>query len=294
MAPGLTLVVFTMRAPRKIIFDHHIRPQKKLGQCFLVDRNVIEAVASFSDVNLCHVIVEIGAGTGTLTELIAQKAGKVIAVELDEKLVEVLRKRLGQYTNIEIYSGDILKVDFDLMSKRNASKIKVMGNVPYQISSALIFKLISARECISSFVLMLQKEVVERLVADPGGKNYGVPSVLLQMFADVERVMNIEPSCFYPRPKVESSVIRGVFRETPAMELVDENFFFRLVRASFAKRRKTLINNLKNSPLLEGVPEPLIIEALTLAGIDGQRRAETLHKEEYATLSNHLSKMLKG
>jgi len=293
MASGLTIIVFKMRTHRNIIFDHHIRPRKKMGQCFLIDRNVIETLALLTDIHSSQVVVEIGAGTGILTELIAQKAGKVIAVELDEKLVDLLQKRLGPYANVEIYSGDILKFDFNLISKKSASKIKVMGNVPYQISSALIFKLLSDREFISTFLLMLQKEVVERIVADPGGKHYGVPSVLLQMFADVQQVMNVKPSCFYPLPKVDSAVIRGVFREKPVMELLDENFFIRLVRASFAQRRKMLINNLKHSPLLEGISESLIIEALTLAGIDGHRRAETLQKEEYAWLSNCLIKMIK-
>lgn len=282
-----------MRKPQDIIFDYRIRPRKKLGQCFLVDREVMESIEAIAEINSRDVVVEIGAGTGVLTEIIAQKAGKVIAVEVDKKLIDVLRERLGKYKNIEIYPGDILKFNFDAVPVERDCKIKVMGNVPYQISSALIFRLLSFRAFVGSFVLMLQKEVAERLVASPGGKDYGVPSVLLQMFADVQRVMDVPPSCFYPKPKVESSVIKGIFLKKPFMELIDEDFFFRLVKVSFAQRRKMLVNNLKKSKLLDGVSESSIQEALKLTGIENQRRGETLSKEEYGILSNCLRKMLK-
>lgn len=283
-----------MRTPQNIIFDYQIKPRKKMGQCFLVDEQVTKSIVALADVHSRDVVVEIGAGIGVLTELIAQKAGKVIAVELDEKLVDVLRDRLlGRYENVEICRGDILKFDFNAISGDDDLKIKVVGNVPYQISSALIFRLLSFRKAIGSFVLMLQKEVAKRLVAGPGSKDYGVPSVLLQMFADVQPLLDVPSRCFHPRPKVESMVIKGVFLEKPAMELLDEDDFFRLVKASFAQRRKMLLNNLKNSKLLEGTPESSILESLRLAGIDGERRGETLTKEEYGLLSNYLKKMTK-
>jgi 16S rRNA (adenine1518-N6/adenine1519-N6)-dimethyltransferase len=282
-----------MRTPKDIIFDYQIKPQKKMGQCFLVNRQVMESIVAFAGIRSRDVVVEIGAGLGVLTELIAQKTGKVIAVELDKKLVDVLRERLGKYENVKICCGDILKFDFEAVLAGDNLKIKVIGNVPYHISSALIFRLLSFRKAINSFVLMLQKEVAKRLVADPRGQDYGVPSVLLQMFADVRPLLDVPSESFYPKPKVESMVIKGVFFEKPAMELLDEDFFFRLVKASFAQRRKMLMNNLKKSKLLEGTSESSITEALRLAGIDGQRRGETLTKEEYGYLSNYLKKMIK-
>ncbi|OPY86943.1 MAG: Ribosomal RNA small subunit methyltransferase A [Smithella sp. PtaU1.Bin162] len=201
-------------------------------------------------------------------------------------MVEILKEKLARYDNAEVYSGDILKFDFNSISNTYNCKLKVIGNVPYNISSPLIFHLLDSREAISGFILMLQKEVVERLAAVPGKKNYGVPSVLLQMFASVEKMFDIPSSCFYPRPKVESAVIRGTFLEKPLMELSNAVFFTKLVKASFAQRRKMLINNLKNFRLLSEIDEKRIKEILDNAGIDGRRRGETLTVEEFGNLSN--------
>ncbi len=187
---------------------------------------------------------------------------------------------------MEIHCGDILKYDFKAISKIYKSKVKVIGNVPYNISSPLIFHLLSFRSVIDGFILMLQKEVVQRLVAVPNNKSYGVPSVLLQMFASVEKIFDVPASCFYPRPKVESAVIRGAFLDKPLMELSDAAFFTQLVKASFAQRRKMLINNLKNSKLLADIEEEKIKEVLTCAGIDGKRRGEILSVMEFGKLSN--------
>jgi len=200
----------------------------------------------------------------------------------------VLKDKLGGYGNVEVHSGDILKFDFSSVAKTHNSKIKIIGNVPYNISSPLIFRLISFRPVISDFMLMLQKEIVQRLVSVPNNKIYGVPSVILQMFATVEKIFDVPSTCFYPQPKVESSMIKGSFREKPFVPLLDEVFFTGLVKAAFAQRRKMLINNLKKSKLLEGFSESLLKEALKLAGIDGQRRGETLSIEEFGHLSNIL------
>jgi 16S rRNA (adenine1518-N6/adenine1519-N6)-dimethyltransferase len=185
-----------------------------------------------------------------------------------------------------------LKYDFKALAKRHKSKVKVIGNVPYNISSPLIFHLLSSRMAIHSFLLMLQKEVVERLVALPGNKSYGVPSVILQMFAELEKMFDVPASCFHPRPKVESAVIRGAFLDKPLMELADAAFFTQLVKAAFAQRRKMLINNLKNSKLLADVEGEKIKEVLTSVGIDGKRRGETLSVEEFGKLSNILQKTM--
>ena len=279
-----------MTSPREIITHYAIKPRKNLGQSFLMEENVIRNIAAEANVTGDDIVVEIGAGIGVLTEYLAQNAARVIAVELDDKLVEVLKDRLSGYNNIQIYHGNILRFDFRTIARTGRQKIKVIGNIPYNISSPVLFYLLSFRSVIDSFVLMMQKEVIDRLVASPGGKSYGVPSVILQMFATVEKVFDVPASCFYPRPKVESSVMKGFFPETSMINLIDEDFFVRLVRDAFAQRRKMLINNLKQSKLLEGAPESLLKEALIMAGIDSGRRGETLSIKEFG----HLSNILKG
>jgi 16S rRNA (adenine1518-N6/adenine1519-N6)-dimethyltransferase len=277
-----------MSSPKEIIRDYAIKPRKSLGQSFLTDQNVIRKIFALACVTKNDIVVEIGAGIGILTEDLAQNAAKLIAVELDDKLVEVLRDKLLKYNNVQICSGDILKFDFGAIARDGQQKVKVIGNVPYNISSPVLFRLLSFRKIINSIVLMLQKEVIQRLVASPGGKDYGVPSVILQMFAAVEKVLDVPAGCFYPRPKVVSSVMKGFFLERPLVELADEDFFIRLVRDAFAQRRKMLINNLKKSKLLEGCSESFLKEALKLTGIDGHRRSETLSIEEFGCLSNIL------
>jgi 16S rRNA (adenine1518-N6/adenine1519-N6)-dimethyltransferase len=281
-----------MTTPKEIISQYGIKPNKKLGQSFLVDINVINRISDASDISGDDTVVEIGAGIGVMTEGIAKKAKRVIAVEIDRNLVELLKDKLGGYDNVEIHSGDILKIDFNLVADAHKSKIKIIGNVPYNISSPLIFKLISFRSVISDFMLMLQKEIVQRLVSVPDNKIYGVPSVILQMFATVEKIFDVPSTCFYPQPKVESAIIRGTFLEKPFVPLLDENIFIGLVKAAFAQRRKMLSNNLKNSKLLAGVEEEKIKEVLSIAGIDGKRRGETLSVEEFGKLSNLFWKVI--
>jgi 16S rRNA (adenine1518-N6/adenine1519-N6)-dimethyltransferase len=279
--------------PQEILHYYAIKPRKKLGQSFLVDQDTIKKIALSADVQKDDVIVEIGAGIGVLTEYLAQNnTAKIIAVELDDQLVKVLEDRLSKYKNIQIHHGNILKFDFQSLAETGRQKIKVVGNIPYNISSPLLFYLLTFRHLISSFVLMMQKELIDRLVASPGTKSYGVPSVILQMFATVEKIMTIPASYFHPRPQVESSVIKCIFKEQSLIKLEDEDIFIRLVRDSFAQRRKMLMNNLKHSKLLEGVSDALLHEALTLAGIDGQRRGETLSVAEFGLLSNILQQFI--
>jgi 16S rRNA (adenine1518-N6/adenine1519-N6)-dimethyltransferase len=281
-----------MPTPKEILKQYGIKPRKKLGQSFLLEGNVIKKIAAVADISSEDVILEIGAGIGVLTEELAQKAHKVIAVELDKNLVEVLKEKLAGYDSVEIHSGDILKYDFNSIAQRYKTKIKVIGNVPYNISSPLIFHLLSFRSVIDNFILMLQKEVVQRLVSLPNNKSYGVPSVILQMFASVEKKFDVPFTCFYPRPKVESAVIKGSFRGRPLVDLDNEFFFTSLVKAAFAQRRKMLMNNLKKAKLLDGIPEVKLKKTLSSAGIDGKRRGETLSVEEFGNLSNLLKKAI--
>ena len=277
-----------MTTPKEILHQYGIKPNKKLGQSFLIDINVINRIVHAANISQEDIVVEIGAGIGVLTENIAKKAKRVIAVEIDRNLVEVLKDKLGVYDNVEVHCGDILKFDFNSISETHSSKIKIIGNVPYNISSPLIFRLLSFRPVISDFMLMLQKEIVQRLVSVPDNKIYGVPSVILQMFATAEKILDVPATCFFPQPKVESAIIKGSFREKPLVYLQDEIFFTVLVKAAFAQRRKMLINNLKNAKFLEGLSDDDLKEALDAAGIDGKRRGETLSISEFGNLSNIL------
>lgn len=278
--------------PKEILRRYGIKPQKRLGQSFLVDVNTISKIARAARISPDDIVLEIGAGIGVLTKHIAQIARKVVAVEIDPQLVIVLQEQLSELSNIEVCSCDILKFDFASISNKYGSKFKVIGNVPYNISSPVIFALLSHRSVISDFTLMLQREVVERLVSPPGHKAYGIPPVLLQMYADVERLFDVSAACFYPAPKVDSSILKGAFRSAARMELSDEVLFNRLVRASFAKRRKMLSNNLKSADFLKMLSDADLKSALCEAGIDGKRRGETLSLFEFGALSNILKNRL--
>jgi 16S rRNA (adenine1518-N6/adenine1519-N6)-dimethyltransferase len=280
-----------MNTPREILAKYSVKPRKKLGQSFLIQQDIIRKIADIADVGEKDVVVEIGAGIGVLTECLAQNAAKVIAVELDDQLITVLEERLAKYKNIQIHHGNILRFDFRAVADAEHKKIKVVGNIPYNISSPILFYLLSFKDIIDSFVLMMQKELVERLAASPGSKSYGVPSVILQMFATVEKVLDIPATYFHPRPKVDSSVIKSCFLQKPVEEIADEKLFVKLVRDSFAQRRKMLINNLKKSKLLENVPESFLKEILISAGIDPKRRGETLSTTEFGNLSNILKEI---
>jgi len=281
-----------MTTPGEILHRYRIRPDKRRGQSFLTDLNTLHKIAAAGKITPEDIVVEIGAGFGALTKNIAPCAGRLIAVEIDLRLVEILRKELVEFDHVEIFTGDILKFDFSCISKQYKAKLKVVGNVPYNISSPVVFHLLAHRSAIRNFTLMLQKEVVERLVSAPGCKSYGVPSVLLQMYADLKKLFDVSPGCFYPPPKVSSSVLQGEFLDTPRFALEDEMLFNRLVRASFAQRRKMLANNLKQAAFLKELGEENIKFALDQAGIDGKRRGETLSVEEFGALSNLLKNQL--
>jgi 16S rRNA (adenine1518-N6/adenine1519-N6)-dimethyltransferase len=281
-----------MKTPGEMLHRYRIRPDKRRGQSFLTDLNTVHKIAVAGKITPEDIVVEIGAGFGVLTGNIAQCAGRLIAVEIDLRLVEILRKELAQFDHVEIFPGDILKFDFSFISNKYKAKLKVVGNVPYNISSPVVFHLLAHRSAIRNFTLMLQKEVVERLVSAPGCKSYGVPSVLLQMYADLKKLFDVLPGCFYPPPKVSSSVMQGEFLDTPRFALEDEMLFNRLVRASFAQRRKMLANNLKQAAFLKELSEEDIKFALDQAGIDGKRRGETLSVHEFGLLSNLLKNQL--
>jgi len=286
-----------MSSPSSLLRKYGIRPLKRLGQCFLCDRNIMEKIIRIADVRDTDTIVEVGAGTGVLTAMIAERARRVIALEVDRQLVELLRKELGDRGNVEIVHEDVLRFDFSTVdpcgrpeTRREArdQRLKVIGNVPYNISSQILLRLLEHRHCIGRAVLMLQREVAERLAASPGTKDYGPLSVYVALYTQPTLENRVPASCFHPRPDVESRIIRLDFRDEPLCRVDNAEYFQRLVRTSFSKRRKTLLNNLKSPQL--ALSGDQIGSALETLGIDGARRAETLSVKEFAALSNLLGR----
>jgi 16S rRNA (adenine1518-N6/adenine1519-N6)-dimethyltransferase len=280
-----------MSSPLSLLRKHGIRPRKRLGQCFLCDPNILEKIVRIAGVRDTDTVVEIGSGIGVLTAMIARTARRVVALELDRLLVGVLQQELGGFENVEIVHTDVLQFDFSSVCagpvrENRRERIKVIGNVPYNLSSQIVLRLLEYRRCLDRVVLMLQREVAERLAAPPGTKDYGPLSVYVSLFTEPTLETRVPAGCFYPRPDVESRVIRLDVREEPLCRVDDMDFFRRLVRTSFSKRRKTLLNNLKCSQL--PVTADQISTALSALGIDGVRRAETLSVPEFAALSNFL------
>ena len=278
-----------MITPMKILKAHGIRPRKRLGQAFLQDPNVLRRIVAAADICSDETVVEIGAGLGIMTEVMAARAGRVIAIEVDPLLAGVLRERLRGRENVDIVEMDVLEYDFSsARADCHAAKIKVVGNLPYQISSPILFRLLESRHVVSMAVLMLQKEVVDRITAAPGTREYGIPSVMVSMYCRTRRLMDVPGACFYPEPRVDSSVVKLTMREEPLVALVEDGAFRRLVRTAFSRRRKTLLNNLR-SVRWPGADEKDMTSILQEAGIDGRRRAETLSAEEFGLLARRLS-----
>ena len=274
-----------MTSIRNELREYGFFPKKRLGQHFLVDRNILNKVIRTAEVGKEDVVMEVGPGFGEMTLALARLVKQVIAVEIDPKLVEVLKKRLADCPNVEVVKSDILKVDFKRLYKKEGHPIKVVANLPYQISTPLLFRFIEAKEAFSTLTLMLQREVAERMAAPSGGKEYGPLSIFVQLFLDVSIRFFIKPSAFFPPPKIESAVVHMVWKEKPRIEEKDEEWFKKVVKACFGYRRKTLLNALKHSelPLHESTGSKM-----EKAGIDPQRRPETLTIEEFIRLAEAL------
>ena len=266
-----------MTSVRKLLARYAIHPRKRLGQSFLEDMNIIRRIVALAEPAENETVVEIGAGLGFMTEELAKKAGRVIALEVDPRMVSVLRERFIGQDRVEILQTDVLKYDFS--SACSGQRIKVVGNIPYHISSPILFRLLDFRRSISSMLLMFQKELADRITAPPGTKNYGIPSVMVARYTWATCELTVPPTCFYPVPDVVSSVLRIVVRQEP--NLPDEVLFAGIVRAAFAQRRKTLWNNLRRI----GLPEERVGMVLARSGIDRTRRAETLSVEEFSLLT---------
>ncbi len=266
-----------MISVRKMVAQYEIHPRKRLGQSFLEDRNIIRRIVALAEPAGDETVVEIGAGLGFMTEELAKKAGRVIALEVDQRLVGVLRERFAGQDRVEVLQMDVLKYDFS--SACPGGRIKVVGNIPYHISSPILFRLLDFRRSISLMILMFQKELADRITAPPGTKDYGIPSVLVARYTRATCELTVPPTCFYPVPDVVSSVLRITVRQEP--NLLDEALFAKIVRAAFAQRRKTLWNNLRQI----GIPEEMVDRMFAGSGIDRTRRAETLSVEEFSLLT---------
>ena len=278
-----------MQSPLSLLRKHGIRPRKRLGQNFLCDPNILEKIVRIAGVRDTDTVVEIGSGIGVLTALLAARARRVIALEVDRRLVEVLRSELGGLSNVAIVHGDVLEYDFaSARPEGGKGRVRVVGNVPYNLSSPIVLRLLDYRESVDRAVLMLQREVAERLAAAPGTKDYGPLSVTVSLYTEARLEMRVPASCFVPRPDVESRVIRLDMRREPLCGVDDPALFRDVVRSCFARRRKTLLNNLRQSSLpVRPEAVPAVLEEL---GIDGTRRAETLTVLEFAALSNRIGR----
>jgi 16S rRNA (adenine1518-N6/adenine1519-N6)-dimethyltransferase len=252
-------------------------PKKYLGQNFLFDPSILHRIVEAAGIKHDDTVVEIGPGYGTLTKMIAEVAKKVIAIELDFDLYEKLKDELKDFKNIELIHGDALKYPYE-----NLEPFKVVANIPYYITTPIIFRLLEARKNLGSMTLTIQKEVAQRIAAGPGTKDYGVLSIAVQYYCETELKFIIPKGAFRPVPKVDSAVIRIEILKEPRVKAVDEKLFFRLIKTAFSQRRKTLSNSLK--PVAKDIKD-ILLEA----GIVPGRRPETLTIEEFARLCNILA-----
>lgn len=253
---------------------------KRLGQNFLISEQAVNQIVASASLSSQDTVLEIGPGIGTLTQGLAETGARVVAVELDAKLIEVLATTLAGYDNVRVVHGDILKTD--ISREIQAEKYKVVANLPYYITTPIIMTLLERRLPIELLVTMVQKEVAQRMTASPGGKDYGALSVAVQYYTDPELLFDVPPNAFIPAPAVDSSVVRCTVREKPPVDIVDERQFFRIVKGAFSQRRKTLANALKTTGLSSGH----IAAMLEQAQINPMRRGETLSLAEFAAIAN--------
>ena len=278
----------------EILKKYNFTFQKKFGQNFLIDTHVLDKIIAAAEITKDDFVLEIGPGIGTMTQYLAQAAGKVAAVEIDKALIPILGDTLSSYDNVMIINEDVLKVDIQkLVEEENGGRpVKVVANLPYYITTPIIMGLFEKHVPIESITVMVQKEVADRMQVGPGTKDYGALSLAVQYYASPYIVANVPPNCFMPRPKVGSAVIRLTTYDNPPVEVDDGKLMFRIIRASFNQRRKTLANGLKNAADLD-IPKELIAESIESLGHGPSVRGEALTLEEFAALSNYISRGLR-
>ncbi|MEW6573930.1 MAG: 16S rRNA (adenine(1518)-N(6)/adenine(1519)-N(6))-dimethyltransferase RsmA [Bacillota bacterium] len=274
---------------RALLLERGIRPKKRLGQNFLVNPGVLDKIVAAAGVNAGDTVLEIGPGVGALTCRLAEVAGKVVAVEVDRNLVTLLKEILVGYPNVLLLHADALKTDFEaaVAEAGGTFPYKVVANLPYYITTPLLFRLLNSGLRVCLLILMVQREVAVRMVARPGTKDYGALSVFVQYRTKPDLVSLVSRGNFFPAPEVDSAIVRLAVRSHPPVVVSSEELLFRIVRASFAKRRKTLLNALTGSDL--GLDRELLRLSLARAGIDPERRGETLTLEEFAAITRSLA-----
>ena len=268
--------------------------QKRFGQNFLIDTHVLDRIIEASEITKDDFVLEIGPGIGTMTQYLAEAAREVTAVEIDDALIPILKDTLKEWDNVTVLHGDILKTDIRKIAdeKNQGRPIKVVANLPYYITTPIIMGLFESHVPVDSITVMVQKEVADRMQTGPGSKDYGALSLAVQYYAEPKIVANVPPNCFMPRPKVGSAVIRLTRHQNPPVTTLDEKLMFRLIRASFNQRRKTLSNSLKNSQELPYSKEE-VEAAITECGLPLNIRGEALTLEQFARLSDTFSKLNK-
>ena len=273
----------------EVLQKYNFNFQKKFGQNFLIDTRVLEEIIDAAEITKDDFVLEIGPGIGTMTQYLAQAAGKVIAVEIDKNLIPILEDTLSGYDNVRVINEDVLKLDLKKLAdeENNGKPVKVVANLPYYITTPIIMGLFENHIPATSITVMVQKEVAERMQAGPGGKDYGALSLAVQYYAEPYIVANVPPNCFMPRPNVGSAVIRLTRHTEPKIVVKDEKFMFKLIRASFNQRRKTLQNGINNSAELS-ISKDAVVEALRKMGLSESIRGEALTLAQFAELSDLL------
>ena len=285
----------TLGIPRntiEILQKYHVNFQKKFGQNFLIEPTVLDRIIRAARITKEDCVLEIGPGIGTMTQYLAKSAGSVVAVEIDQNLIPILKETLAEYDNVSIINDDILKVDLNkIVEEKNGGRpIKVVANLPYYITTPIIMGLFEKQVPLQSITIMVQKEVADRMQVGPGTKDYGALSLAVQYYAKPEIVANVPPNCFIPRPNVGSAVIRLTKYEQPPVTVRDVDRMFAIIRASFNQRRKTLVNGLGNAPEL-GLSKERVAHALEEMQLSPTVRGEALTLAQFARLSDLLGEM---
>ncbi|KPH75780.1 MULTISPECIES: 16S rRNA (adenine(1518)-N(6)/adenine(1519)-N(6))-dimethyltransferase RsmA [Bacillaceae] len=286
--------IATPSRTKEILNKYKFTFKKSLGQNFLVDVNILQNIVKHAGIDKDSGAIEIGPGIGALTEQLAIHADKVVAFEIDQRLLPILKDTLGDYSNINLIHQDILEANVKEIIEENFApdqKVHVVANLPYYITTPILMKLIQDKLPVSSITVMIQKEVAERMAAEPNTKSYGSLTIALQYYTEAEVVMVVPKTVFMPQPNVDSAILKLNLREKPPVHVQDEDFFFDIIKASFAQRRKTLQNNLK-SFFKDKYDKDMITDILLQSGIDFKRRGESLSIEEFAHLANTFTNAL--
>ncbi|MFF5997071.1 16S rRNA (adenine(1518)-N(6)/adenine(1519)-N(6))-dimethyltransferase RsmA [Lysinibacillus sp. KU-BSD001] len=276
---------------KEILTKYGFSFKKSLGQNFLIDPNILRNIVSHANLTKDSGAIEVGPGIGALTEHLARAAKKVVSFEIDQRLLPVLEDTLSPYDNVKIVHSDILKADVVKVIQEEMTNIKdimVVANLPYYVTTPILMKLLNDRLPIRGFVVMMQKEVADRITAKPGTKEYGSLSIAIQYYCTAEIAMIVPKTVFMPQPNVDSAVIRLIKHDTPPVNVIDEDFLFEVTRASFAQRRKTIFNNLQAGLQNGKKNKEVILSALQMSGIEPTRRGETLAIEEFGRLADAL------